>query len=225
MNKIILGSLVSLLAVLVATPAFAYEATEQDQLKNVDRLKAETRESIRNQREATTQTRDSVVTVVDSQDEIIAERRAELKEKIQALRAERKEKLVSKRLEICERRQARINQLTKKSSEIGQNRLEHIQNIEKRVLEFYKKMQLDIAEYESTLAVVDEKEAAALAALETAKSLTFDCDTVDGANPSGEIKLIHATKKQALTDYRDALKQLFQLIKTSVGENKERSAS
>lgn len=224
MSKYLIGTLVALFVVSLSTPAFALD-TQGDSSSPTNRLNEarsraeqtvnQTRENVNETRDQLKETRGEVKDLFKSQKEQIEQRRSELKQEIESSRAARKTELTDKRLELCQQRQSKINELLAGSAKVGRERLTHIQSVKAKVKDFYTRKNLTSSEYDAALAVVDEKEAAAVAAVEVVETQKFDCAKVDGSKPSGEIKTMHEAKHSALNDYRDSVKQLIQIVKAA----------
>jgi len=223
MSKFAIVIVALLVAMSLATPVFAYDSdgssTVGDRLNqvktNAEQTVSETREKVKTTRDQLQEVGSDTTEMVLSHKERIEQHRSELKQKIEASHVERKIALKDKRLELCEKRQGKINGLIASSAKMSREQLAHIQEVESKVKDFYSRKELVSAEYDSAAALVDEKEALAVAAVEVAESQKFDCAKVDGEKPSGEIKSLHETKRSALKDYRDSVKQLIQIVKAA----------
>lgn len=195
---------VLLAVVLLGTPAAAYDGEG-----------ARTTTGDGQQPTTVTDDSDNATTSNQSQDQRsqVEEKRAKLHERLEKKASERKAKLEGRRLAQCQNRQEMINRLMLKSQEVGKNRLTKIQHLEEGVKAFYVKQELSSDAYDATVAAVDEKEAAAVAALDELATLKFDCSKVDSTNPSGVLKEAHEAKRQALDEYRKSVKQLFIVVR------------
>lgn len=151
----------------------------------------------------------------------VTERRDELTQKIEQLKQERRTKLTETRQKACEARAEKINGILEKRSEQARKHLEVFQNIAARVQEFVAAKELTIENYDSLVATITEREAAVLAAIEVNDETTFDCATVDADNP---LKLPRATTnavRDALKEYRTAIKDLIVQVKSNNAHKEE----
>ena len=225
MNKLLIGIMMAVLLVGIATPVFAEDGKNSpsvaiseklnDAKSRAERATNETRENVEAARSQLKETRIDAKEHVKNQKEQIELHRSELKQNLETTRTDRKAELTDKRLELCEQRQAKINELIAASAKVGRERLAHIQQVETKVKDFYERKDLSSSEYDAAVTMINEKETVAVAAVEVAESQKFDCAKVDGDKPSGEIKSLHEAKRTALNDYRDSVKQLIRIVKTA----------
>lgn len=227
MNKILAVAVIGLLVLGVASPAYAHEGHDhtestanalEDAKKRADEAKEKLKAEAESTRESIKQKREELKARFKTHKEQIQYERDELKQKITASRTENKQKLADKRLELCQKKQDKINGHIEASAKFGRERLARIQSVEERVKEFYDRQQLSSSEYETAVILVDEKEAAAIAAIELVETQSFDCTKVDATKPSGEIKELHKAKFEALNVYRDSVKQLIQIVKSAASD-------
>lgn len=164
-------------------------------------------------------------TTTEMQKQRVEERKTEIKERIEAKKTEVREKLADKRLEMCERRQANINKIFDNATERNEKHLAVFQKIEERVKEFYVSKNLSAEGYDAAVAAADEKEAAAIAAIEASTEVTFDCATADGAKPGSAIKEAMSARHTALKEYRTAVKDLILVVKKQHGQQQNAEAT
>lgn len=181
-------------------------AVSQVEKKDEATVKSVTNDRVVN----TTQTVSDKVT---AQREQVEQRKAELRLKLEQRASERKEKLEGRRLAQCQNRQTRINELMIKSADVSQRHLENVRKFEESIRTFAAKKSIESETFISLAQEVDEKEAAAEAALEVTATQKFDCSTLDAQMPSGELKTARETKRTALQDYRESVIQLIKLVK------------
>lgn len=153
------------------------------------------------------------VTAAEAKQQAIEERKAALKQKLEAAKEQRMNKLESQRLATCEKRQAKINSILAKGTEQSEKHLAVFQKIEERVKQFYIDKQRSAEGYDAAVLNADEKEAAAIAAIETSTETTFDCSTADGAKPGDAIRELMKDRHEALKAYRTAIKDLILVVK------------
>lgn len=147
--------------------------------------------------------------------EQVAERRAELQKKVQALRQEAKTHLNDARKKVCETRQDNINKIIQKRSEQGTKQLGVFTKISDRVQEFVKNKNLTVENYDGLVSAINDKEAAAQAAIDANSGVTFSCDTTSADKPAQVPRTTIEAVRTALKDYRTAIKNLIVNVKAS----------
>lgn len=152
-------------------------------------------------------------------------KRQELSDKLEAIKEQRSEKLSENRLKVCENRQATINKIIANSATQSEKHLAVFQKIEDRVVTFYEEKTLSLDTYDTLLATVDEKEAAAIAAIDLAKETTFSCDDADATNPGSLARELVKSEHTALKEYRTAIKDLLVAIKTTAAQSTDAAES
>lgn len=196
-------SLIVGLTIVGTVPAFAEERTEQQPTQQVEPAQP---------------TGDRTTT----KEPTTTERRTEITKRIDQLKAEPRTELNEKQRQTCENRAEKINQLIKKRSEEAQKHLEKFKSVATRVEEFVTTKHRTVANYDSLVATINEKEAAAQAAIDANSAATFQCATVDAKDP-GKLPRAHFDAvRDALKEYRTAIKNLIVQVK-SAGDG-ERSA-
>lgn len=161
--------------------------------------------------------------LAQKKEQMVRERKTALQDKVTAAREERKTKLESKRLELCQKRQNRINSILAKGTEQSRKHLAVFQKIEERVKLFYANKHLSADGYDAAVAKADEKEAAVIAAIEASTEQVFDCTSTDGAKPADEMKSLMKARHEALKEYRTAVKDLILVVKK--GHGKQQNAT
>jgi hypothetical protein len=154
----------------------------------------------------------------ESQQQQVAERKAALHERLAAAKEARKNALQGRRLATCEKRQAKINSVLSRGTDQSRKHLVVFQKIEERVKQFYTNKNLSSEGYEAAASKVDEKQAAAIAAIETSSETTFDCTSTDGAKPGSAIRELMKSRHKALKEYRTAIKDLIVVVKKGHGQ-------
>ena len=167
---------------------------------------------------ANTTTDDVETPLTGEQKQAVDDHKAEIKQRIEAKKAEATAKLADKRLAACEKRQTKVNNIFKKATERNKKQLAVFQKIEERVREFYATKKLSADGYDAAVKNADEKEAAAVAAIEASAEVTFDCASTDAAKPGVAIKEAMQARHAALKDYRTAVKDLILAVKKHHGQ-------
>lgn len=212
-QMLIIPALTAIVVLGMAAPAYARGGDSTSSTDNHGDL-AETAQTVDNNVSSDTESAASdSASHAKTLSERIEARTTELENELNEKKEAHKEKLAGRRLEQCQNRQANINSLLNKSVTIGRDRLARIQSIEDGVKAFYVNQHLSSAQYDATLQAVDEKQAAATAALNVIDAQPFDCSQVDGAKPSDTIKTTFALKRNALKDYRDSVQELIRVVR------------
>lgn len=202
-NIIILALFLSTLVFGLARPAYAQEGQTSPSHDGGSSTTTD------NQSSASTTKADSN----SSQQNRVAEKRAAIKDRLQNLKSRITMHLDGKRLEVCQKREAKINSLLQKSLENGKQHLALFQSIESGVKDFYVKKNLNSDQYDTAVATANEKEATAVAAIESMGAQTFSCQSTDGSNPGSLIKAAMEARHNAMKEYRTAIKNLIQVVK------------
>lgn len=153
----------------------------------------------------------------------VEKRETEIKDRVETKKSEVKEKLANKRLETCQKRQAQINSIIQKSNDHSQKHLAVFEKIEARVKAFYEDKKLNVANFDTLVANVDIKHAAAVAEVNVASTTSFSCDNTDATNPGSVVKDLMNSKNDAIKEYRTALKDLIVAIKGASSSTSDNS--
>lgn len=131
----------------------------------------------------------------------------------------------ARQLERCKAREGRVASLMSRMSSRGEKQLALIDQTSKHVQDFYTQHNLTVAGYATALAETQTKQAAAKAAVEAAKAAkpAFACDGNQRKIVQNYQKLV-SRQNDVLTDYRDAVKKLVQLVKVSARANSPAAA-
>jgi hypothetical protein len=159
------------------------------------------------------------------------EARKAVGEKVESKTQERKdvvrEKLSADKLKACEKRQANINDHTERIADRGTKHLALLTKITDRVKAFYVTKGNTLANYDTLVADVDAKKAAAEAAVQSISSSTANFICSDG-NPKQSVegfKTNLTARQTALKNYQVAVKNLIVGVKsvnsTTTSTNKE----
>ena len=219
-RQLVIGGLSGLLVLGLATPAFALLGSERlplVQLVNdtVEDVSDEVTTSDDGNTSPSDRWKERMAARAEykSQREQIEQQRQALKEAFEKRKSEIKERLEGKRLAACENRESKINELIDKGVENSRKRLAAIQRVEEGVKNFYVKQSLSSDDYEAAAALVDEKEAAAIAMIDTVAGQDFSCGDVDGKKPSGTLRDLHKQRREALKEYRQSVKDLIAVVR------------
>lgn len=157
------------------------------------------------------------------QRERVEQRKTEIKARVEARKEAVKQRLEDRRLTQCERRQDRVNRILERGVKQNTKQLAVFQKIEERVKQFYAEKNLSADGYEAAATNADEKEAAAVAAIEVAGEVTFDCETADANKPGAVIKQAMTSRHASLKEYRTAIKDLILVVKQALGDKTDTS--
>ncbi|MBC7764337.1 hypothetical protein H7Y29_01350 [Microbacteriaceae bacterium] len=145
----------------------------------------------------------------------VEKRRSELEMKIKEVKAENKVRLDDTRKKVCENRTEKINSIIQKRSEQATNQLAVFKKISNRVQSFATTKNLTVENYDTLVATIAEKEAAAQAAIDVNKATTFECASASSDNPSLLPRTTIEAVRNALKEYRTSIKNLIVNVKAS----------
>jgi len=122
----------------------------------------------------------------------------------------RQARLAEAQLKVCQKRQKTITNIMNRIADRGQKHLKLFDTIASRVEAFYVKKGKTLANYDTLIADVNAKQAAAQVAVDTVKSdaAGFSCE---GTNPRGLVSSFKTSLKSevaALHAYRKAIRNL-----------------
>ncbi|HCR55557.1 TPA: hypothetical protein DIV49_01160 [Candidatus Saccharibacteria bacterium] len=223
---VLLTALISVLAVGLTSPAFARRGGDDTSGSDSSEVENEQETETEHASEAENEDESSDFSSDDSRAERqakleakIAERRQMLEDKFDKKRDEIKEKLAGKRFELCQEREANINRLIDDGVERSKKKLAVFQRIEEAVKSFYVEKGLLAEGYDAAVANADEKEAAAIAAIEAVGQIDFDCSNVESSRPNGVIREAIHTRHDALKEYKTAVRELIQVVKKALNDS------
>lgn len=138
----------------------------------------------------------------------------------QLLAADRKGKQarpLQVRQQACDAHKAELTTRQQNYAASGQKHLDVFNSIYAKVVAFQTKNQLSASNYDSLKATADAKQAAAQAAVTAlgSQSITIDCTSTDPAANVATLKTAVATARQALQDYRTAIKNVVVALQTA----------
>lgn len=138
------------------------------------------------------------------------------KEAMQAKREKAKEHLDAARLKVCQNREKEITSKMTTLTTRGTDHLGVFTKIADRVEAFYTSKGKTVANYDSLVADVNAKKAAAETAIANAKAsgTTFSCTDPNPSMAAQQFKDSHAAVVKALQDYRTAIKNLIVAVKS-----------
>lgn len=155
----------------------------------------------------------------------VEDKKTELKSAIEDKRQSIKTKLDSARLKKCQEHENKINTVIDNSKTRGQRVLEKLQGVEAKVREFYQNKNLSVGNYDALSSALDEKEAAAIAAVSVTGDTQFACGDDDASRPGGIVSDTVKTQHTALKAYRDAIRDLIKAVKQAAAPQTEESNS
>jgi hypothetical protein len=158
---------------------------------------------------------------VEHHNQLIEDRKQELRDQVKTELAAHTEKLDDKRKATCETHQGKINSIATQSATQNRKHLVKFQGIEARVKQFIADKKLTIPSYDTLVANIDDKEAAASAAIAVALETNFDCNSVDASNPGKTISGLMRNKQDTLKAYRTAIKELITAAKQALAATAE----
>lgn len=155
-----------------------------------------------------------------TQNQTVTDRKAEIQQRLTNMKEARTVRLEAKRLEVCQQRQQKINDIVAHGTEQNIKQLAVFQKIEANIKQFYIDKKLSSDAYDGVVANADIAEANAVAAIEASTETTFDCASTDSTNPGSIIKEAMTTRHSSLAAYRTAIKDLIVIVKKANGEQK-----
>lgn len=155
-----------------------------------------------------------------TQNQTVTDRKAEIQQRLTNMKEARTVRLEAKRLEVCQQRQQKINDIVAHGTEQNIKQLAVFQKIEANIKQFYIDKKLSSDAYDGAVANADIAEANAVAAIEASTETTFDCASTDSTNPGSIIKEAMTTRHSSLAAYRTAIKDLIVIVKKANGEQK-----
>lgn len=226
-RKLFIFSVVFALAGVVSasSPAFARGSENVEPARTETNRQSHTEDDQSATDDQSSNTEKTRTEMNDQHEQSIETHKTELKDRVEAMKENRTEKLETKRLEVCQKRQSKINNIGSKSTEQNKKQLAVFQKIEANVEQFYVNKNLSAEGYDAAVAAANEKEAIAVASVEASAEVTFDCTTTDGAKPGSAIKELMTSRHDALRNYRTAIKDLIVIVKKAIGQKEQASSS
>lgn len=156
--------------------------------------------------------------------ERIEAKRLEIQSRLDTMKQDRRAALDAKRLEACEKKSNKINSIIQKRSSQASKHLAVFTKISDRVQEFVADKSLTIENYDALVANIEDKEQAATAAIEANTNTVFDCDSVDASSPGKVVKASVNGVRDALKEYRTAIKDLIVKVKSNSAVKEDSSS-
>lgn len=154
--------------------------------------------------------------MAEQQKQRVEERKAAIQERLETIKEERTARLDAKRLEICEKRQQKINDITARGMEQNKKQLAVFQKIEENVKAFAAEKSLSNNAIDAAITAADTKKTAAVATIEAAAEISFVCSTTDATKPGSIIKEAMTSRHAALKEYRTSIKDLIVTVKQAI---------
>ena len=149
----------------------------------------------------------------------LQERRDTIQQKIDDLRSTGKERLTERRLQACEKRQDKINDIFINGNDRSEKHLATFHKIADRVMEFYQEKGLKADDYDAAVTKVEDSYAEAQTAIDASENFVFECDKADGTHPGKALQEVVRTRHTALKSYRTAIKDLILVVKHALAQN------
>lgn len=140
-------------------------------------------------------------------------RRAQVMQRMEAIKQNVQQRLQGQREQICQQRQAKINQVFDKLTANAKRNLVVISTVQMRVENFYKDKKLNLANYDQLLQNANNKRQAAEGVFDAIGNVNFNCQEQDGRNVGQNVKEAVQNERQALREYRQAVKDLLVAVK------------
>lgn len=156
----------------------------------------------------------------DKKGEIEAKKQ-EIRQRIEDRKQERTERLADKRLESCKKREVSINNIIVKRVASDEKHLETFDGVRDNLAAFVERKQLDVSAQQALKDAMDTKRANAVQSIDALRAQTFSCTVTAANNPGGVVKEVDKLAREALKDYRAAIRAYAQGIKQSVETEQE----
>lgn len=163
--------------------------------------------------------------ITKKQQDLIESKKTALKQRFLSEKENRVEKLESKRLEICETHEQKINNINRNNIDQNSKQLETFLKIENNAKKFYINKSLLAEGYDGAVISAETKYIEAKAAIEASGEVSFNCDTANSTNPGGTVRAMTTARHIALTDYKTAVKELITIIKSANTEKIDQNKS
>lgn len=152
-----------------------------------------------------------------AQNQVATDKKVKIQQRLTAMKEARTARLEAKRLELCQKRQQKINDIVTHGIEQNTKQLAVFQKIAANVKQFYLDKKLSSDAYAGAVANADSAEANAVAAIEASSEITFDCTTTDSTHPGSVIKEAMTTRHSSLAAYRTAIRDLILAVRKANG--------
>ncbi len=146
-------------------------------------------------------------------------RRAEMRQRLDSIKQNVQEKLQGQRLQVCQQRQAKVNQTLDKITANARRQLLVVSTVQLRVENFYKDKKMSVANYDQLAQTANAKRQAAEGVFDAVNGVNFDCQAQDGRNVGQNVKEVVSGERQALKEYRQAVKDLLLAVKQAAGQS------
>ncbi len=151
-------------------------------------------------------------------------RKQELEQKLADKRAAISQKLMGARAEKCQAKQVNINSMLDKRAESAQKHFDKFKAIQDRLVTLVNEKELDVENHGGLENIMTRLQIEAQAKITSLSTNNFDCGEADATAPGSIVKDQVTQAKQALKNYRDAIKDYAVAIKASVNKTAEAPA-
>ena len=148
-------------------------------------------------------------------EEDVFKKQAEIEQKIAEKQAAVLHKLEGNRAQKCQRHETRINEILTNRVDAAQRHFDTFKSIQTRLETFVANKHLDVVNANALKTIMDDRQASALAAIETTRAVHFSCADTDATAPGKIVMDQVAAEKQALKQYRTAIKDYAVAVKSS----------
>lgn len=154
---------------------------------------------------------------IDERRQAMQERQEATRKDIEERKQEIQTRLTEKKLEACQNRQEKISATMQRMAERSTNQVELFTTIADRTKQFYIDKEYALANYDTLVADVDAKKSNAEIAINALSSAgeMFSCETIDPKAFVQSFKTAHQTARDALKEYRTAVKDLIVGVKSA----------
>jgi len=147
--------------------------------------------------------------------EEIQSKRQAMEDRFAEKRAAIATKLSGERKQRCESKEAKINQMLDKRTAAAQRHFDTFKSIQDRLTTFVADKNLDVENAAALELIMNDAQTAAQAAITAASSVEFACKDADASSPGHIIMDEIVTAKQALKEYRQAVRDYAIAVKAA----------
>jgi hypothetical protein len=130
-------------------------------------------------------------------------------------------KLQGNSLESCQNREMAINNIMARVGDRGQKQVQLIDSIQEQVRTFYSNQDVTVSNYDKLVATVEAKKQTATQAMNTVRTMngSFGCSKDDPKGIATQFKSQAASQSDSITEYKNAVHDLVEAIKTAIAED------
>lgn len=151
--------------------------------------------------------------------EEVSAKRQEIAEKIAEKKARVDERLTGARLEKCKKRESKVNAIIAKHVTNDERHMKTFDTVRDNLVGFIERKKLDVSGQAELKDAMDTKRQTALDAIDSLRAQTFSCNDASATEPGSIVKQVNTLARDALKDYRTAIRQYAQAVKKAATES------